>query len=39
MDRKVGIGLMALWVVTTIGNVVVEVTGWGDDWDFSDWGT
>ena len=39
MDRKVGIGLMVLWGITTVGNVVVEVTGWGDDWDFSDWGT
>ena len=31
MDRKVGLGLVILWVVSTIGNVVVEVTGWGNE--------
>ena len=28
MDRKIGWGLMALWVISTLGNVLVEVTGW-----------
>jgi len=31
MDRKVGWGLIILWSLTTIGNVVVEVVGWGYD--------
>jgi sodium/potassium/calcium exchanger 6 len=31
MDRKVGWGLVALWGLSTIGNVVVEVMGWGRD--------
>jgi solute carrier family 24 (sodium/potassium/calcium exchanger), member 6 len=31
MDRKVGWGLVALWGLGTIGNVVVEVLGWGGD--------
>ena len=31
MDRKVGWGLIILWSLSTIGNVVVEVTGWGND--------
>ena len=30
MDRKVGIGLIALWSLSTIGNVVVEVLGYGE---------
>jgi len=30
MDRRIGIGLVVLWVVATAGNVVVEVLGWGD---------
>lgn len=31
MDRRIGIGLIVLWVIGTIGNVVVEVTGIGDE--------
>ena len=31
MDRKVGWGLILLWTLSTIGNVVVEVVGWGGD--------
>ncbi|KAL8997158.1 MAG: hypothetical protein Q9169_003485 [Polycauliona sp. 2 TL-2023] len=33
IDRKVGWSLIALWTASTIGNVVVEVMGWG--WDIS----
>ncbi|KAL8713528.1 MAG: hypothetical protein Q9220_002390 [cf. Caloplaca sp. 1 TL-2023] len=33
IDRKVGWALIALWSASTIGNVVVEVMGWG--WDVS----
>ncbi|KAI9887031.1 MAG: hypothetical protein M1823_001175 [Watsoniomyces obsoletus] len=29
MDRKIGWGLVALWSASTIGNVIVEVIGWG----------
>jgi len=29
MDRRVGGGLVVLWVVSTLGNVLVEVMGWG----------
>jgi sodium/potassium/calcium exchanger 6 len=29
MDRKVGWGLIALWSLSTIGNVVVEILGYG----------
>ncbi len=29
MDRKIGWGLVALWSASTIGNVVVEIAGWG----------
>lgn len=29
MDRRIGWGLLALWTASTIGNVVVEVLGWG----------
>ncbi|TGZ78343.1 hypothetical protein EX30DRAFT_356051 [Ascodesmis nigricans] len=32
MDRKVGAVLMAIWAVSTIVNVVVEVTGVGKKW-------
>jgi solute carrier family 24 (sodium/potassium/calcium exchanger), member 6 len=32
MDRKVGWGLIALWSLSTIGNVVVEILGYGGDW-------
>ena len=31
MDRKIGIGLVALWVVATTGNVIVEVLGLGTE--------
>ena len=31
IDRKVGWGLIALWSLSTIGNVVVEVLGWGKE--------
>lgn len=31
MDRKIGLGLIALWTLSTIGNVVVEVLGYGGD--------
>ncbi|ERF75427.1 hypothetical protein EPUS_00220 [Endocarpon pusillum Z07020] len=31
MDRKVGLGLICLWTLSTIGNVIVEVIGWGGD--------
>ena len=31
MDRKVGLGLVILWVVSTIGNVIVEIVGWGTE--------
>ena len=31
MDRKVGWGLIVLWTLSTIGNVIVEVVGKGGD--------
>lgn len=31
IDRRIGWALVALWTASTIGNVVVEVMGWG--WD------
>jgi solute carrier family 24 (sodium/potassium/calcium exchanger), member 6 len=31
MDRKVGWGLITLWSLSTIGNVIVEVLGYGGD--------
>jgi solute carrier family 24 (sodium/potassium/calcium exchanger), member 6 len=31
MDRKIGWGLICLWTLSTIGNVIVEVLGWGGD--------
>ncbi|RMZ78220.1 hypothetical protein DV738_g4027, partial [Chaetothyriales sp. CBS 135597] len=31
-DRKIGISLIALWTLTTIGNVVVEVLGYDGHW-------
>lgn len=31
MDRRVGWGLVALWCASTIGNVAVEVVGWGKE--------
>lgn len=31
MDRKIGYGLIGLWCVSTVGNVIVEVTGLGGD--------
>ena len=30
MDRKIGIGLISLWCLSTIGNVIVEVLGYGE---------
>ena len=29
MDRRVGWGLVALWCASTVGNVAVEIVGWG----------
>ncbi|MCJ1436057.1 hypothetical protein MMC27_005435 [Xylographa pallens] len=31
MDKRIGWGLIALWCLSTIGNVGVEVSGWGQD--------
>lgn len=31
MDRKIGWGLICLWSLSTLGNVIVEVLGWGGD--------
>jgi len=31
MDRRIGWGLIALWGVSTVGNLVVEMKGWGGD--------
>lgn len=31
MDRRIGWGLVALWCISTIGNLVAEVTGWGGE--------
>lgn len=31
MDRKIGFGLIALWSLSTIGNVIVEILGYGGD--------
>lgn len=31
MDRRVGWGLVALWCASTIGNVAVEIWGWGKE--------
>ncbi|KAI9818217.1 MAG: hypothetical protein M1827_000842 [Pycnora praestabilis] len=31
MDRRIGWGLIGLWIVSTIGNLVVEITGFGGD--------
>lgn len=33
MDRRVGWALVVLWTASTVGNVLVEVMGWG--WDIS----
>ena len=33
MDRKVGIGLVAVWTLSTAGNVLVEILGYGGDWE------
>jgi solute carrier family 24 (sodium/potassium/calcium exchanger), member 6 len=35
MDRKIGWGLIALWSLSTIGNVVIEVLGYGGEWDLN----
>jgi solute carrier family 24 (sodium/potassium/calcium exchanger), member 6 len=29
MDRRIGWGLIALWTLSTLGNLMVEITGWG----------
>lgn len=34
MDRKIGIGLITLWTLSTIANVVLEVAGVGNDWKY-----
>lgn len=31
MDRKIGLGLIGLWTLSTAGNVVVEILGYGGD--------
>ena len=31
MDRKIGWGLITLWSLSTIGNVMVEILGYGED--------
>jgi sodium/potassium/calcium exchanger 6 len=31
MDRRIGWGLIALWTASTIGNLIVEITGIGGD--------
>lgn len=31
MDRKIGTGLIVLWGLSTIGNVIVEIVGYGGD--------
>ena len=36
MDRKIGWGLVALWVLATVGNVVLEVTGFAAGWGIGD---
>ncbi|KAK4542058.1 hypothetical protein LTR36_007089 [Oleoguttula mirabilis] len=30
LDKRIGWALIAVWTLSTIGNVVLEVTGWGD---------
>jgi solute carrier family 24 (sodium/potassium/calcium exchanger), member 6 len=34
MDRKIGWGLICLWSLSTLGNVIVEILGWGGDLAF-----
>ncbi|OCK82475.1 hypothetical protein K432DRAFT_424148 [Lepidopterella palustris CBS 459.81] len=29
MDKTIGWGLVVLWFISTVGNVIVEITGWG----------
>ena len=31
MDRKIGLGLIILWSLSTVGNVIVELLGYGGD--------
>ncbi len=31
MDRKIGFGLIFLWSLSTVGNVIVEILGYGGD--------
>ena len=35
MDRRIGWGLIVLWSLSTVGNVIVEVLGYGGDWDLA----
>ncbi len=30
LDRRIGWGLVTLWVVSTVANVALEITGWSD---------
>ncbi|MCJ1347378.1 hypothetical protein MMC31_005602 [Peltigera leucophlebia] len=32
MDKRIGWGLVGLWTASTVGNVVMEVSGWGQDY-------
>ena len=34
MDKKIGWGLIALWCLSTIGNLGMELSGWGGDSNF-----
>lgn len=31
MDRRIGLGLIGLWTLSTVGNVIVEILGYGGD--------
>ncbi|KAF2499514.1 hypothetical protein BU16DRAFT_557832 [Lophium mytilinum] len=31
MDKMIGWGLVILWTLSTVGNVIVEIFGWGND--------
>ncbi|KAI9832385.1 MAG: hypothetical protein M1819_004373 [Sarea resinae] len=32
MDRRIGWGLIAIWCISTVGNLVVEIAGYGGDY-------
>lgn len=32
LSRRIGWALIGVWVVSTVGNVILEVTGFGNDW-------